>query len=107
MPLSIIFPSGILSEPFLILVVLAVTPVIFLLWFFYHQNRYKKESRKLMAITFLLGALSIIPAIILEVILRNFISQGPGLLSTFIYYVVGVALVEESLKFISGASENT
>jgi len=93
--------SEILSEPFLILVILAITPVIFLLWFFYHLNRYKKKSKKLMTITFLLGAISIIPAIILEVILRNLIHQGLGLLSIFIYYMIGVALVEESLKFTS------
>ncbi len=54
-----------------------------------------------MAITFLFGALAIIPALIIELILQSIIPQGPGLLSIFTYFVLGVAVVEESLKFIS------
>ncbi len=97
---SLQFP-GFLSESFLVLFVLAIAPVVFLLLLFTHLDRYKKESKKLMTVTFLIGALCIIPAIIIELVLANFIPLGPGLVSIFIYFIFGVALVEESLKFFA------
>ena len=84
-----------------LLLVIAVAPTVFLLWFFYHADRYKHESRKLLAVTFFIGALMIGPAIIIELVLRAFIPDGPGIISIFIYYVFGVAIVEESLKVLS------
>lgn len=85
----------------LFLVALAIAPVFFLLWLFYHQDRYKRESKKLMTVTFVLGALFVFPAIFLELILAALIPRGPGIISIFIYFLVGVGLVEESFKFVS------
>jgi protease PrsW len=84
-----------------LLLVLAVAPTVFLLWFFYNADRYKRESRKLLSATFLLGALMVLPAGLIELFLALFIPNGPGLLLTFVYFVFGVAVVEESLKLSS------
>ncbi len=84
-----------------VLLLLAVAPTIFLLWFFYNQDRYKHESKKILAITFFLGALMIFPAIILELWLKLLFPEGNTLLAIFIYYLFEVALIEESLKFFA------
>ena len=80
---------------------LAVAPSIFLLWFFYNSDRYKHESKKLLAVTFLLGAFMIIPALFFELSLKLLFPQGPTLLDIFIYFLLEVALIEESLKFFA------
>jgi RsiW-degrading membrane proteinase PrsW (M82 family) len=84
-----------------LLLVLAIAPSAFLIWFFYHSDKYKHESTRLLLVTFSLGALSIIPASLLEFELTRVLARGPDILSTFIYFLLGVGLVEESLKFLS------
>jgi protease PrsW len=84
-----------------ILLLLAISPTIFLLWFFYNQDRYRHESPKLLAITFILGAISTAPAIILELIAKALFPQGDTLLAVFLFYVLEVALIEEGMKFIA------
>ncbi|MDA4129568.1 MAG: PrsW family intramembrane metalloprotease [Thaumarchaeota archaeon] len=84
-----------------LLFVLAIAPSAFLIWFFHHSDKYKHESHRLMTVTFILGAVSIIPAIFLESILRRIIPNGPDILTTFLFFLIGVGLVEESLKFLS------
>jgi RsiW-degrading membrane proteinase PrsW (M82 family) len=84
-----------------LLFVLAIAPSVFLIWFFRHSDKYKHESTKLMTVTFILGAFSILPAVFFEYVLAGIIPKGPDIISTFIYFLVGVGLVEESLKFLS------
>jgi RsiW-degrading membrane proteinase PrsW (M82 family) len=84
-----------------VLLILAVAPSIYLLWFFYNQDRYRHESKKLLAVTFLLGALMIIPAIILEAALKFLFPPGDTLVGVFLYFLLEVALIEESLKFFA------
>src|SRR5579864_403194 len=84
-----------------ILLVLAVAPSIYLLWFFYNQDRYKHESKRLLAVTFLLGALMIFPAFVLEVPLKLLFPPGDSLVGVFLYYLLEVALIEESLKLFA------
>ena len=84
-----------------LLLVLAVAPSIFLLWFFYNQNRYRHESRKLLAVTFLLGALMTFPAAELELLVKTLFPEGDTLLAIFLYYLLEVALFEETLKLLA------
>jgi len=84
-----------------LLLVLAIAPSAFLIWFFYHSDKYKHESTKLLLVTFSLGALSIIPASVVEFELARVIPHGRDIVSTFIYFLLGVGLVEESAKFLS------
>lgn len=48
------------------LILIAFTPGLFWLWFFLRLDRYHPEPKRLIALTFLLGCLSTIPAGILE-----------------------------------------
>jgi len=84
-----------------LLIILAVSPVAFLLWFFYHEDKYKHESIRLMAVTFAFGAVATLPAAFIERLLTFVIPVGPGLIATFVYFMVGVGLVEESSKFLA------
>jgi RsiW-degrading membrane proteinase PrsW (M82 family) len=55
-----------------------------------------------MTVTFLLGALSVVPAIFLELAFADALRpRETSWLGIFIYFLIGVALIEESLKFIS------
>ncbi|MBW2341954.1 MAG: hypothetical protein JRF50_16675 [Deltaproteobacteria bacterium] len=41
---------------FLILFVIATAPGFFIIWYIYHRDKYEKEPKRLIIITFLLGA---------------------------------------------------
>jgi protease PrsW len=84
-----------------ILLSLAVAPSIFLLWFFYNSDRYKHESKKLLIVTFVLGAFMILPAILIELFLKLVFPEGDTLLGVFAYFLLEVALVEEGMKFFA------
>ena len=73
---------------------LAVAPPILIAYYIYKKDKYDVEPRKLIISSFLFGCLSIIPAIILETIFDESIFP-----SLFIYVMVGIALIEEGLKY--------
>jgi RsiW-degrading membrane proteinase PrsW (M82 family) len=83
-----------------LLLALAIAPAFFLLWHFYHADKYKHESKRLLGGTFLLGAVSVIPASFIEILFKR-PPPDAGLLAVFLYFVLGVGLVEELMKFIS------
>jgi protease PrsW len=78
------------------LFVLAVAPALYLVWYFHHADRYKSESVGLLLGTFVLGGASAIVAAIVE----PSPPQNAGLGLTFLYFLFGVALIEETAKFI-------
>ena len=90
-------PSGL---PFLFL--LAIVPGVALLYYVWKKDK-SKEPFKVLAILFLLGVVSCIPAALLEVVLGGVFSAifGEG---NYIFYFVdaflGVALIEEGCKFV-------
>lgn len=85
---------------FLLLFIMAVAPGLFLLWYFYHRDRYEREPKKLIFKIFVFGGLTIIPAIILEVALEAAVNRlTGGVLNIFIVCFLVVAPVEEIVKF--------
>jgi protease PrsW len=80
---------------------LAIAPGIAFAFFIYLYDRYDREPFKLLRNCFLFGALSIVPAILIE---SGFgflgIDEGGGLLITFVYAFFVVGLTEEGGKFI-------
>ncbi len=72
------------------LLVLAIAPGIFVLWYFYHRDRYEPEPLTYVVKVFLYGALATVPAVLLE------LPFPEGFLST----VVAAPVVEESMKFL-------
>lgn len=98
---------------FIYLFTLATIPIAILLMYVYSKDRYDKEPKLLIAKLFFLGALTVIPVIIFELIAGlvfhvefgssehiPHISSG-NFLSLFLYSLIGIGLVEEGFKFIA------
>ena len=71
------------------LLILAIAPAVLILFYVYRKDRYEPEPKYLVAKVFLLGALSVIPAALLEMPFPS------GLFSS----AVVAPVVEEGLKF--------
>ena len=76
------------------LLTLAVLPPILIAFYVYQQDKYDREPKKLIIKSFLFGCVSVIPAIVLELIYND--SLFPNL---FLYVFFGVAFVEEGVKY--------
>ena len=87
------------------LFVAAVIPSVFILLLIIKKDRFEKEPFRLLLATFILGALSIIPAVFIELYLSNFLAEPEEPLSDIIglilHYFIVVAIVEESCKFLA------
>lgn len=83
------------------LLYIAILPVIALLSYIYKKDIHK-EPNKILAKVFLFGILTVIPAFILEVILSSWFptENYKSVLRLFINVFIGVALVEEMLKWL-------
>ncbi len=85
-----------------ILVLIALAPCLFFLWYFYHRDKYEPEPKKLIIKIFLLGALMVIPGIIIETVLGSGINKiTSGILNIFIMSFIIIAPTEELLKFFA------
>ena len=71
------------------LLVLAIIPALLIIWYIYRKDRYEPEPKYLVAKIFLLGALSVFPAALLEMVFPS---------GVFVSAVVA-PVVEEGLKF--------
>lgn len=86
----------------LILLAIALAPCFFILWYFYHRDKYEPEPKKKIIKIFLIGALMVIPAGIIEIILIQGLNRiSSGLLNIFISSFVIIAPTEEFLKFMA------
>lgn len=87
------------------LFVAAVIPSIFILLLIVKKDRFEKEPFRLLLATFIFGALSIIPAVLIELYLSNFLAEPEEPLSDIIglvlHYLIVIAIVEESCKFLA------
>ena len=82
------------------LLFLAVAPAVFLVYLVYKKDTYDKEPIRLLLYTGGVGAVTVIPAAIFEIIgekMVGFIQDE--MFRNFIIYFFTVALVEEVLKF--------
>jgi RsiW-degrading membrane proteinase PrsW (M82 family) len=85
---------------FLVLLFVAVAPGLFLLWYFYHRDKYEREPKKLLFKVFFFGCLTVIPAIIFELILEKiFNAFTAGVINVFLVCFIVVSPVEEILKY--------
>ena len=84
------------------LLILALAPVATLLLFFYLRDR-QREPLFPLAMTFLLGAGSLLPAVFTSLALQRLTglsSRSEGLFQLFLAAVIVVGLVEEGYKFL-------
>lgn len=81
---------------------LALAPGLALSLFFYLRDKYEKEPVNILVKAFLLGAAMVVPAALLELGLAGLgLSEDTGnLLITFLYAVLGIALIEEGAKYL-------
>ena len=77
------------------LIVSAITPPLLIVLFIYRNDLYEKEPHKLLITTFFLGCFLVIPMILLELITEKIFKN------IFIFSMIGIALVEEGVKYIA------
>jgi protease PrsW len=83
------------------LLILALAPVLAIGWYIWFQDKYDREPLKHVAISFLLGVLCAIPAVLLSYTLsRVFPVDYGNLESVAIHAFIVVALAEELAKFL-------
>lgn len=86
------------------LLVMAVAPVIALMYFFWLKDRYEPEPRNKIVLVMFLGGLTVIPAIILELVGGKFVhiaeDGAPPLVALFVHTFVVIAGSEELCKYL-------
>jgi RsiW-degrading membrane proteinase PrsW (M82 family) len=85
----------------MILLALSIAPAVAIILYVLAKDKYNREPFKNLFLSFLLGALSTIPAVIIQLFLTsalNMVSGGSGILHYFLlaFFVVGVS--EEGSK---------
>ncbi len=82
---------------------LAIAPGIAICLFIYFKDKYNREPLGLLILSFFLGVLSIIPAIIIQLALTKPVKllMGPGIFYTAFFSYLIVALSEEGSKFLA------
>lgn len=87
----------------LISFICAIAPAIYLVWYYYKQDRNRPEPKGLVIKIFLLGVISIIPVVIVEIIVdRSFyklLGWSPLMYAAIKAFLVA-GLVEELFKFL-------
>ncbi len=73
----------------------AILPPLYIVYYIYKNDLYEKEPRKVLIKSFFLGCLTVVPALILELTFDEKFFNN-----IFLYSLIGVALVEESSKFV-------
>lgn len=79
------------------LVIIAVIPVAIILLGIYLSDRRDREPIKVLLFTYILGALTVIPAIVIEEVLI-FFNVFPGILGAFFNAFIVAGFTEEYLK---------
>ncbi len=85
----------------ILLILVAIVPGLVISYYIFYIDKYERESFLPLAICFLLGILATFPALWAQEYLDSLgFDEVGSLLRTFVYALVGVALVEEIGKFI-------
>lgn len=85
-----------------ILLLLALAPGTFLVWYFYHRDSYEPEPKLKIVRIFFLGALMVIPAAIAEMLIANVTKiTTHSLLHIFVLSFIIIAPIEELLKYFA------
>lgn len=79
------------------LFIIAITPALVIIVGLYLSDRYDREPLKLLLITYILGALSVIPTIFVEELLSLF-NVFPGILGAFYTAFIVAGFTEEYFK---------
>ncbi len=85
------------------LLALAIAPGLVICLFIYFKDKYNKEPLGLMLLSFFMGMLAIVPAIIIQLALTKPVNRlmGEGVMYTAVFAFLIVALSEEASKFLA------
>lgn len=86
------------------LIFLALLPAIALVIWIYKQDKVEKEPKELLVKIFIFGVISVIPTIFVEALLGEICDRfldTDSMIYTVVYYVIGIALVEETFKMLA------
>ena len=85
------------------LLALAIAPGIAICFFIYFKDKYNKEPLGLLLMSFVLGMLSTIPAVIIQIAFTKPVEHlmGEGIFYTAVFSYIIVALSEEGSKFLA------
>ena len=85
----------------LVLIASALAPVIAVIIYIYYKDKYEKEPLSLLLKSFILGVISIIPAILLETLAEKIgLGVSKDIVQTAIYAFIGVGFSEEFSKYV-------
>ena len=85
--------------PFLIF--LAILPGLLICYFIFKMDKYEAEPKLPLTICFFLGIVIVFPAIKLEeFVLNSGLDDYETLFDVFLYAIIGVALIEEGVKYL-------
>ncbi|MCK8824425.1 PrsW family intramembrane metalloprotease [Fuchsiella alkaliacetigena] len=82
----------------LTLLIVSILPGLLWIYFFYRQDKYEAEPFTLILKTFFLGAVTVIPAGLIELPFSDLIATTDNLLILLILSIFVIGLVEEVLK---------
>jgi protease PrsW len=85
------------------LLALAIAPGIAICLFIYFKDKYNREPFGMLILSFFLGILSILPAIVIQLALTKPVERimGQGILYTAVFSYLIVALSEEGSKYLA------
>ncbi len=86
-----------------LLLPLAFAPALFWMWWYYRQDVYEKEPKRLLALVFLLAMPFSVLTGLFEYTLdggKGQLSENPNFVVSALFYLLVVAVVEELAKFI-------
>ena len=85
------------------LLALSIAPGIAVCLFIYFKDKYNKEPLGLMLISFIMGILAIIPALIIQIAFTKPVNHlmGEGVMYTAVFAYLIVAFGEEGSKFLA------
>jgi RsiW-degrading membrane proteinase PrsW (M82 family) len=86
----------------IISVLIALAPGLFLIWYFYHRDKYEPEPKKKIVKIFLIGAVMVLPAAVIELLLGSLVNRfSSGLVNIFLLSFLVIAPAEELLKYLA------
>ena len=84
----------------MLLPALTIAPGLAICIYIYWKDKFDREPRRLLLLSFILGVLSIIPAVVLEMIVQLAGLNAEGnIAGTAAFAFLGVGLIEESSKY--------
>jgi RsiW-degrading membrane proteinase PrsW (M82 family) len=85
----------------IVLILIALAPCLFMMWYFYHRDKYEPEPKKKILKIFLIGAIMVIPAGIIELVLIAGLNAFVGgIVNIFIMSFIIIAPAEELAKYL-------